>query len=406
MKLGIYGGTFDPPHRGHMEAASVARSALGLDKILFIPAARPPHKSLPAESALPQHRMAMTRLMADGLTLRHGADSTQTLGLELERGGVSYTVDTLKELKRTYPDAELWLLMGADMLFSLPDWHDTPGILALAKVAAFARSNQDDPAQMAQFAQELESDGTSTVKIIPLPQVVEVSSTQLRNLMVEAPEQVSDFLWEQVHGYILRHKLYGTRAELQCLSMDELRVCAWSMVYARRIPHIKGCEEEAGRLAAHWGADPVKARRAAILHDCTKYLTVDEHLAICQKYGYIPDKLEATTGKLLHAKTGALLAKYLYGEERDICHAIRWHTTGREDMTTLEKIIYMADYIEPSRADLEGLAELRDLAYRNLDKAVLLGCELTIADMNTRGMEIHPHTKRARDWLKGQRTNE
>ena len=92
----------------------------------------------------------------------------------------------------------------------------------------------------------------------------------------------------------------------------------------------------------------------------------------------------------------------MFGEPEEVCNAIYWHTTGKADMDLLSKILYLADYIEPSRAPFEGLEELRRLAYTDMDKALLLGCELTIADMEERGVPVHTNTLQARDFLKGR----
>jgi nicotinate-nucleotide adenylyltransferase len=110
------------------------------------------------------------------------------------------------------------------------------------------------------------------------------------------------------------------------------------------------------------------------------------------------DNAERQDKKLLHAKTGAAAAKVLFGSPENICSAIRWHTTGKADMTLLEKIIYLADYIEPTRA-FEGLDRLSELAYSDLDAAMLLGCEMSISYLNDRGITPHRKTLEAIDWL-------
>ena len=106
MKIGVYGGTFNPPHLGHLTAARTVYELLGLDLLLLIPAGLPPHKKLPAESPTPEQRLEMTRLAGEQLGL---GDRVRTLDIELERGGRSFTSDTLAQLKAQYPDSELWL---------------------------------------------------------------------------------------------------------------------------------------------------------------------------------------------------------------------------------------------------------------------------------------------------------
>ncbi len=140
MKIGIYGGTFDPPHLGHMEAARAAVAALGLDRLIFVPAKQPPHKPISENSAAPEQRLAMTTLMADGLLL---PGVTEVSALELERPGKSYTSDTLRALKERFPQDEFWLLMGTDMFLTIQSWHESGQIMALAGIAAFARAESD-----------------------------------------------------------------------------------------------------------------------------------------------------------------------------------------------------------------------------------------------------------------------
>ena len=108
--------------------------------------------------------------------------------------------------------------------------------------------------------------------------------------------------------------------------------------------------------------------------------------------------------KLLHSKTGACIAKYVFGEPDEVYEAIFWHTTGKADMTLLEKILYMADYIEPNR-DFDGVEELRAMAYTDLDKAMLMGIEATIEDMQERGNPIHKNTQQAQAWFRGNGVN-
>lgn len=401
MRIGIYGGTFDPPHIGHMEAARTTMEALGLDQLLLIPAALPPHKQLPPRAASAEERLTMTALMADGLGLRTGrGNAVKADGMELARAGKSYTSDTLRQLHEQIPDGEFWLLMGADMLFTLPSWHESEVIAKLAGIAAFARSKSDTGTVLEEQARRLRADFGANVQVITLPKVIDLSSTHLRTLLQDGGG--ADLLWPPVYGYILMHGLYDTHADLTRLTDEQLRACSWSMIYAKRIPHVKGTEEEAVRLAKRWGADPELARRAGILHDCTKYFTLDEQLKLCDKYGIVLDDLEKKAVKLLHSKTGAEIARHVFGVCDEIHDAIYWHTTGKANMTTLEKVLYLADYIEPSRSDFEGLARLRKLSYEDLDAALLLGCELTIRDMEERGMPVHINTMRARDWLKGQ----
>ena len=213
-----------------------------------------------------------------------------------------------------------------------------------------------------------------------------------------ARERGREYLLPSVYGYILMNRLYGTYPCLKHLELPELRACSYSLIRHKRVAHVMGVEEEAVKLAKFWGADPELARHAGILHDCTKYLELAPQLHLCAKYGIELDALEQKAVKLLHSKTGACMARYVFGEPDEVYEAIFWHTTGKADMTLLDKILYMADYIEPNR-DFEGVERLRRLAYTDLDQAMLLGVESTIREMEERGVPVHINTIQARQWL-------
>ena len=389
MRIGIYGGSFNPPHLGHLAAARAAVNALGLDKLVFVPAGDPPHKKLAEGSPSRPQRLELTRIAADQLLL---PEITEVWDVEIRREGRSYTADTLEQAAERWPGDELWLLMGTDMFLTLHEWVEPEKILALAKVCAFGRSAADDEAVFALQREHLMKEYHADVTVISIPDLVDVSSTLLRELLSRGEGR--EFLPQAVYGYILREKLYGTAADLKRLSLDDLRCVSYSMVLARRLAHIKGCEEEAARLAGRWGADENRMRRAAILHDCTKYLTREEHLDICDRYGMPLEALERATDKLLHAKSGAALAKHIFGQEPDVCQAICYHTTARAGMSLEEKILYVADYMEPNR-DFPEVEELRRLAYTDLDKAVGMGAALSIREMVQRDKELHHDTQSA-----------
>ena len=390
MRIGVYGGTFNPIHRGHLTAARAAADALGLEKVLLIPDNLPPHKALPAGSATSEDRLEMCRLTAGEVP------GLEVLDLELRRSGPSYTSDTLAELHAQYPDDELWLLVGSDMFLSLQEWHEPERILSLAGIAAFHRTRGDETERFAQQKANLEQIYGARVALLENPDVVEISSTELRVQLAQGRGR--SFLTEAVCGYVLRRGLYGTHADLKHLTPEELRPIALSFLKPKRMPHVLGTEHEAAVLARRYGADVTSARIAALLHDCTKKLSMEEQLALCEQYGIALDELERKNLKLLHAKTGAAIARDLFGVSDEIYWAIYWHTTGKADMTKLEKVIYLADYIEPSR-DFPGVEKLRRAVHADLEHGLLMALEDSIEEMRQRGNPVHPNTVEARDYL-------
>ena len=396
MKIGIYGGTFNPPHLGHLTAARAVFELLNLDQLLLVPAGMPPHKELPAGSPTPEQRLEMTRLAGEQLGL---GDRVRTLDIEVYRQGKSFTADTLAQLKAQHPEDELWLLMGTDMFLTLQAWHEPGKILSLAGIAAFGRTEEDtEELFSAQREYLYQTYPQARLFTLTIPGVIDVSSTELREKLAKG--EGASLLAPAVYGYILREGLYNTGADLKHLSLSQLRPVALSYLKHKRIPHVLGTEQEAIRLAERYGADVGKARRAALLHDCTKKLDMEEQLALCRRYGIQLDELEQKALKLLHSKTGAAIARDVFGVDDDIYSAIWYHTTGHAGMTKLEKIIYLADYIEPSR-DFPGVDKLRKVCYEDLDRGLLMGLEMTIEEMTSMGNPVHHATIEARDALKG-----
>ena len=396
MKIGIYGGTFNPPHLGHLTAARAVFELLNLDQLLLVPAGMPPHKELPAGSPTPEQRLEMTRLAGEQLGL---GDRVRTLDIEVYRQGKSFTADTLAQLKAQHPEDELWLLMGTDMFLTLQAWHEPGKILSLAGIAAFGRTEEDtEELFSAQREYLYQTYPQARLFTLTIPGVIDVSSTELREKLAKG--EGASLLAPAVYGYILREGLYNTGADLKHLSLSQLRPVALSYLKHKRIPHVLGTEQEAIRLAERYGADVEKARRAALLHDCTKKLDMEEQLALCRRYGIQLDELEQKALKLLHSKTGAAIARDVLGVDDDIYSAIWYHTTGHAGMTKLEKIIYLADYIEPSR-DFPGVDKLRKVCYEDLDRGLLMGLEMTIEEMTSMGNPVHHATIEAREALKG-----
>ena len=153
------------------------------------------------------------------------------------------------------------------------------------------------------------------------------------------------------------------------------------------------------KLAEHYGADVKKAELAGLVHDCAKDLSMDECLELAKRHGYEPDEISLRNMSLLHAPLGAYLAKELFHiEDEEIQGAIAYHTTGRKDMTLLEKIIFLADYIEEG-SSFPGVEELRELAFIDLNRAILTSLEFSIHNVMKRGRLLHPLTVEARNSL-------
>lgn len=157
--------------------------------------------------------------------------------------------------------------------------------------------------------------------------------------------------------------------------------------------------DEAVKLAEKYGADTEKAYTAGILHDCAKGYDTDEQIKLCQKYGVVLDDITLACKPVIHAPLGAKIAKAEYGvNDKDVLDAIMCHTVAKENMSLLDKIIYIADMIEPMR-DFDGVDELRKAAYENIDKAFILGLKQSIVFNAQKNKIIHPNTLSAWNYM-------
>ena len=163
---------------------------------------------------------------------------------------------------------------------------------------------------------------------------------------------------------------------------------------AKRFAHTLGVEFTAAALAMRYQADVTDAQIAGLLHDCAKCLTDEKRVSICEKHQIPMTDIERRNPFLLHAKVGEYLAREKYGiTNHDILNAIRFHTTGRENMSLLERIVFVADYIEPGRRQAPNLAEIRQLAFTDLDAAMLKILEDTLSYLKATGGELDPMTE-------------
>lgn len=169
----------------------------------------------------------------------------------------------------------------------------------------------------------------------------------------------------------------------------------------RRFEHTLGVEFTSAALAMRYGAPVESARMAGLLHDCAKCLTDGERVAICKKNDIPMSKLEQANPFLLHAKVGAYLAGKQYGvEDQDIINAIRNHTTGRPKMSLLEKLVFIADYIEPGRNHAPNLDEVRRLAFTDLDQALLKILGDTLEYLESGNGDVDPMTRKTWEYYR------
>ena len=190
-RIGIFGGTFDPPHKGHIAIAEQATKQLGLDSVYFIPAYIPPHKHQHSSTSA-HHRMKMMKLAV------HGRKEFKVSTIELRRRGISYTIDTLQAFKQRFPKAELVLIIGADNLVQFNSWKSPKTILQLAALAVYKRKG---------FNLSLKE---CTIDFILLKgRMLRISSTEIRN-RIEKGFPIRTLVPISIFAYIKQHSLYTT----------------------------------------------------------------------------------------------------------------------------------------------------------------------------------------------------
>ena len=393
-KIGIYGGSFNPPHKGHVFGAREFADQLGLDKLIVVPNAAPPHKAFPEGTPTPLQRLAMVRLAFSDDPRFCVSD------LELSREGKSFTSDTIRQIKDRHPDDELYFMMGTDMFLSFETWHDPGAICKNAALVCLHREKNQKTAEALRNQAEKYRTQFGANAMVLQNSFLEMSSTDVRRLLRFGCAE--EYLSEKVLQYIQENKLYGVSENWRDLPFEKLREKSLSLHNESRKAHAIGCSELAKKLAKRFGLSEQTAYRAGILHDVTKALPPHAQYAMCRHYHVKLSGQEQQNAKLLHAITGAVAAQTLFGESQEVCRAIRWHTTGHAGMTTMEKILYIADYAEENR-DFPGVEELRTMLDDDLDRAVAFGIKMTIDGLKEKNQPICDNTLAAYSYITGER---
>ncbi len=371
IRLGIFGGTFAPFHTGHLTALKSFLRDAELDHCLVLPSGIPPHKEKPLDFT-DQQRVHMCRIACATLP------NTELCHWEIDQRKKSYTVETLRRINQNYPNALPVLYVGSDMFLSLQNWYCPQEIFQRAEIAAFSRTGEDlEELNRHRIAlQQRFNEVRCTVYSAP---PVSVSSTEIREKWKRG-ESVSSLVPVRVAEYLSLLRLERFRHHLQ------------QRLTPKRLCHSEGVMEEAVCLAKIFGIDEEKAKIAGLLHDMTKELPKEEHFRIFEAHNANPDENLRNNPNLWHALSASYDISDTFGiSDPEICSAIRYHTTGKANMTPLETLLFLADAIEPNRT-YEDLAFYRTLARENLEKAAYLVMVWTISDLKRRGLKIHPDT--------------
>lgn len=340
MRIGIFGGSFDPVHIEHVRLAEAAVESLALDALLIMPAHTPPHKTDKALSS-DGDRLEMCRLAFEG------CKKTQVSDYEMRAGGTSFTYLTCRHFRKLYPEAKLYWLVGTDMLRDFPSWKNPEEILSLATLAVCARN--EPVALPEKEAEEFYARFCARFEVIAY-RGGDVSSTRIRALAA-AGEDISSFAGKRVAAYVADNGLYKIPHAKEALDLEK----------PSRRAHSVRVAVLAAERAAGLKIDEKRALTAALFHDCAKNLPSDSP----RLEGFTPPS--GVPAAVVHQYAGAYVAEHAFGiSDGEILDAIRYHTSGRENMSLLGKLIFLADMLESGR-DFEGVEELRAAFWKDKD---------------------------------------
>ena len=372
MKIALFGGSFDPIHLEHMAYVRATLEKL-CDLVIVMPSKLAPHKRLGAQ-ADGEARLQMCRLAFEDEPRVFVSD------FELTKRGVSYSYLTCRAFQKQYPDAERYFLVGADMLEDFFTWKNPEDILENVTLVACGRGSERTEQLHARFFKTFQKDFLSldfTGK--------EVSSTDIRVLLAfgKPPEALDT----KVLAYIRERGLYTHPVIAPALALEK----------PERREHSLRVAEMACARARSLGVREDKALLAAALHDCAKYVPLTSPLL----EGFAcPDNVPPP---VLHQYTGAYLAEKRFGiRDGEILDAIRYDTSGRAGMGTLEKLVYLSDLLEAGR-DFPGVEILRALFWKDLDECLFVSLRHEVEYLNGTGKEVYPLTQEAYNWAKSQR---
>ncbi len=379
MKIGIMGGTFNPIHNGHLMLGKYAKDLFGLDEVWFMPNGNPPHKEKNSIEISAEHRAEMVKRAIV-------CDKDFVLQMyEVQNTNTNYSYLTMEYFKEKYPQCEFYFIVGADSLFNIEKWKCPDRLFQTSIMLAAYRDGKNEAEMMEQISY-LKNKYQADIRLLQTPNV-DISSSDIR-LKLKIGMSVEDEIPNSVLDYIKAKNLYS-------VEFDGMREKVKEHQSGSRFEHTLGVMYTAAKLATCYRDDVQKALIAGLLHDCAKGYSSDDKIKLCEEFGIKVLDCERKNPELLHAKLGAHLAKAEYHiEDKEILDAIYYHTTGRPEMTMLDKIIYVADYIEPNRNQAPHLDTIRLLAYEDIDKALIEILKDTLDYLNQTNKTIDVMTEK------------
>ena len=382
MRIAVFGGSFDPVHTEHVRLVEAAIQELALDKLFVMPAFAPPHK-LGKTLSPDEDRLAMCRLAFEKV------EKAEVSDYEIAKGGTSYTYLTCQRFREMYPDAEIFWIVGTDMLRNFPTWKNPENILENVTLAVCGRAEENTAWQMHEQEQFTAHFGK---KFQPFTyNGAAVSSTKIR-VLAGAGMRLTPYVGEKVEKYIQEKGLYCISRVNEALALET----------PKRQAHSLRVAELAASRAVTLGIAEKQAITAALFHDCAKNLP--DNSPYLQGFS-LPSEWGSVPREVAHQFAGAYVAEKYFGvADEDALNAVRYHTSARPNMSALEKLIFLADMLEEER-HYEGVDELRTLfwAEKDLDKCLAEALYQTLLFLETKGGEIYPLTKAAYDFYADKR---
>ena len=386
MRIGILGGTFDPIHKTHIRIAKGALDNDLVDKILIMPSPCPPHKKS-SNVTDSWHRINMIKLAIEDYK------DMELSTFELDNN-FTYTADTLTQLNNHQDD--FYFIVGGDSIASFSSWYHPEIILNNCELIAVKRADSSAE-DFIKNINKIESEFTTKVHILNIDSD-NISSSSIKKIGIN---HAKAYLDEKVYQYIVDNNLYKDTI-ISPMNLTEIKADIQKNLTPSRYIHTLGVAETAKNMAQVYNYNPNTAYLAAILHDVAKNYSDEELLKMAKANNIEISDSELNAPYLLHAKLGAFIAENKYHiTDSEVLSAIRWHTTGKADMTTLDKIIFCADYIEPGRTKQERLDYLRELSLLDLDLLTFEILKQTVDYLKkTKGDNIDPNTINAYEYYR------
>jgi nicotinate-nucleotide adenylyltransferase len=389
MKFAILGGSFNPVHIGHLFLAETALTALGYDRIILVPAYASPFK--------PGARGASPRDRLDMLIASIPAESRFTIDdCEIRREGVSFTIDTVKDIIARYrPEGKPGLILGDDLARDFHQWRSAGEIAALADIIIAHRLSAEN---------------------IPFPypckqldnEILALSSGNVRD-RIEKGAAWTFLVPSEARFIIQDRRLYGpeqpepeSRNGIGAELIARVEHMTRSMLSPARFLHSRNVALLARDICRQFGLDAQAGYLAGIAHDMCKSLPEEELFRLTKKDGRPVSQLEKKKPSLLHARAGAALLRERFGiEDRDILDAIRLHTLADPEMGPLAKAVFIADKTEISREHVN--AALREIGkYPSLDALFAAVLDDNVAYLRSRKLALSKGTLRLLETMKGE----